>query len=237
MTSPGRCSAPAFSPLGYFTQVAATAVQEVLRGLFARWGLPRWVRVDNGYPWGNFNDLPTVLALWLLGLGVQVHWNDPCHPEQNPKVERSQGTGSRWAEPWTCRSARDLQRRFDREDRVQREWYPAVAGRGRLAAFPDLAHSGRRYTRGWERRHWDLGQAVQQLAAYQAVRKVSTAGHVGVYDTSYYVGRQYAGQSVYVQLDPEALVWVVSDPAGRQVRTHAAKQITRARIRALNLKG
>src|ERR1051326_4767601 len=125
MTSPARCWARAFSPQGFFTQVPARAVQDEVRRQCGRGGLPLWVRVDNGYPWGNWNDLPTALALWLVGLGVGVHWNEPRHPEQNAKVERSQGTGSRWAEPWTYRTAAALQQRFEREDRIQRELYPA----------------------------------------------------------------------------------------------------------------
>ena len=166
----------------------APAVQDELRRQFGRWGLPLWVRVDNGYPWGNWNDLPTALTLWLWGLGLRVHHNEPRHPEQNPKVERSQGTGSRWAEPWACTSVEQLQRRFDEEDRIQREVYPALAGQSRRAAHPGLAHSGRRYGRAWERRHWDLEGALEQLAGYQAVRQVSSAGQVRIYAHNYYVG-------------------------------------------------
>jgi hypothetical protein len=225
-----------FFPQGYFTQVPATAVQEEIRQQLGRWGLPAWLRVDNGYPWGNFNDLPTALSLWLVGLGVQVHWNEPRRPQQNAKVERSQGTGSRWAEPWTSSTVAELPTRFDREDQVQRALYPSQpGGRSRLAAYPALFQVQQRYTRTWERRHWDLHRAVQHLAEYQAVRKVSTAGHVGLYDHAYYVGRAYAGQAVYVQLNPDTVEWMISDAEGREVRKHAAQQITRARLLALNL--
>jgi len=213
--------------------VPATQVQDELRTQFACWGLPAWLRVDNGYPWGNFNDLPTALALWLIGLGVAVHGNEPCHPEQNPKVERSQDTGSRWTEPWTCQTAGQLQERFLQEDRVQRELYPAVGGRSRQEAFPALAEVVRPYRRGLERRHWDLDRVLEHLAEYQAVRKVSSGGSIGIYDQTYYVGRANAGQSVYVQLDPEEVVWVITDLAGTELRQHAAKQITRKRIMAL----
>ena len=39
------------------------------------------------------------LALWLIGLGIEVIWNPPRCPQANGVVERSQGTGKRWAEP------------------------------------------------------------------------------------------------------------------------------------------
>jgi hypothetical protein len=226
----------AFSPQGYFTQVPAREVQEELRRRFAQWGRPTWLRVDNGYPWGNYNDLPTALSLWLVGAGVQVHWNEPRRPQQNAKVERSQGTGCRWAEPWLCHDVAELQARFDQEDRVQRELYPSrPGGQSRLAAYPALAQVRRHYTRAWEQRHWALHLAVAHLAEYQAVRKVSSAGHVDIYDTTYYVGRAHAGETVYVQLNPDTREWVISDAEDRELRKHAAEQITRARLLALNL--
>src|ERR671934_175688 len=71
-------------------------VQPLLRQAFGRWGLPGGLRVDNGKPWGSWSDLPTALALWLLGLGIELHWNPPRQPQRNGVVERSQGTGKRW---------------------------------------------------------------------------------------------------------------------------------------------
>ena len=70
---------------------------------FGRWGLPGRFRVDNGWPWGALGDFPTELALWLIGLGVGMHWNNARRPQENGVVERSQGTSARWCEPWTCR--------------------------------------------------------------------------------------------------------------------------------------
>ena len=77
--------------------------------------------------------------------------------------------------------------------------------------------------------------ATWHLASYQAVRKVSGSGHIAVYKQNYYVGGQYAGLSVYVQLDPDAVAWVIADENGCQLRVHAAKQISRAWILALDL--
>jgi hypothetical protein len=54
---------------------AATLVQ--LREAFGHWGIPRCVRVDNGWPWGSTGELPTDLAMWLIGLGVEVICDHP----------------------------------------------------------------------------------------------------------------------------------------------------------------
>ena len=37
-------------------------VAQALRLYFTRWGLPARLRVDNGTPWGNWNDLATPFA-------------------------------------------------------------------------------------------------------------------------------------------------------------------------------
>jgi hypothetical protein len=113
--------------------------------------------VDNGTPWGSWNDLPTELALWLRGLQVEIVANPPRRPEDNGVVEQSQGTGQRWAEPGSCDSPAELQAHLDEMDRIQRDLYPQRhSGRSRRETHPGLASSGQPYSRSWERRHWDL---------------------------------------------------------------------------------
>jgi hypothetical protein len=53
-------------------QVDRHAIQEQFRAAFCRWGLPERLRSDNGYPWGSAGDFPSELALWLIGLGVEM---------------------------------------------------------------------------------------------------------------------------------------------------------------------
>ncbi len=197
---------------------------------WARWGRPECQRVDNGLPWGNWNDLPTPFALWAVGLGVAWHWNDPRCPQQNPKVERSQGTGKRWAEPGRCQTVAQLQAELDEADRIQREEYPTAGGGTRWELFGELRHSGRRYSRAWEERSWSLAAVEEHLAGYVAVRRVWKSGHVSVYHRGLYVGAQYATRQVQLQYDPQAHGWLISDEEGRELRRHAAAEISRAGI-------
>ena len=66
-SSAARCCRPRFSPLGRWNGVPAAFTQQRLRAAFARRGLPRALRVDDGTPWGSAGDLPTDLALWPSG--------------------------------------------------------------------------------------------------------------------------------------------------------------------------
>lgn len=206
-----------------------------MRRAFGRWGLPERFRVDNGVPWGSPGDLPTDLALWLIGLGIEMVWNPPRRPQDNGVVERSQGTAKRWAEPQACASVKELQGRLEEMDGIQRQEYPSVRGRSRLEAFPRLAHSGRAYSRAWERSHWSLEVVARHLAGYAVRRLVSKMGTVSLYNRNHYIGIVYRKNVVHIMFDPEAFEWIVADEKGRQLRSRAATEISRETIIGLTV--
>jgi hypothetical protein len=216
-------------------KVPVTDVQIELRRAFARWGRPLAVRVDNGGPWGSAADLPPDLALWLMGLEIDVHWNDPHTPQQNGVVERSQGTSRRWAEPQCCATMAELQQRLQEMDAIQREAYPSIAGQSRAAAFPGLKHSGRHYSRTWESRHWDHRRALDHLAGYAVPRHVDKNGDVSLYHRPHYVGSMHRGKDIFVMVDPERVEWVFADPQGQQLRSQAAEELQARRICSLTV--
>jgi Homeodomain-like domain len=217
-------------PVARWSEVEKSATQVELRKAFTRWGRPERLRVDNGTPWGSKGDLPTVLALWIVGLDVALTWNPPRQPKENAVVERSQGVSQQWAEPQTCATAAELQQRLDRMDRIQREAYPSIQGASRTQKYPELAHSGRDYTPEWETRQWSLNRVLQCLAEYAVPRRVDQKGEIWLYDRSYWVGRSWIGQVIYVTVDPQTSEWVYQDRHGGVIRRQAAEHLTREGI-------
>ena len=211
-------------------------MQKHLRAIFTEWGLPEELRVDNAAPWGSWSDLPPALALWVIGLGVQMHWNDPCRPQQNGVIERMQGLAKAWGEPGQCETVRQFQHRIQREDRLQREVYPAIDGLPRMEAYPALKHSGRRYSPSWERRHWNWDLVLDHVSGYAVQRKVDSSGKIGIYSGKLYVGTIHKKTTVYVQFDPERMEWVVSNARGQQLRAVQAKEMRPHAVRTLNFK-
>lgn len=211
------------------------AVQVQFRQVFRRWGRPQQLRLDNGLPWANWNDLPTALALWLVGLGVDLIFNPPRQPQYNGVVEKSQDTGQRWCEPHTCQTVEQLQARLEQMDRRQREDYPSLQGRSRLHVFPALRQPQRPYTTAWERSAWDLRRAQDYLAGFVAVRQASKQGQVSIYARRLSVGAKHGGQAVVVQYDPEDQLWLLSDLEGQLLREVAAPEICRERILAVEI--
>jgi hypothetical protein len=230
-----RCFKPVFSPQGYFTQVPPGQVQSELRRGFKRWGRPASVRFDNGNPWGSWGDLPTPLALWLVGLNIGVIWNPPRRPQDNGVVERSQGVAFNWAEPDRCRDLTELQRRLDEEDLVQRELFPYGQFGGRLEAYPQLAHSGRTFSASWERTNWSWNAVLAHMATVMVPRRVDCYGKIGLYHDKFYVGAVNRGKKVVVQLDAETAEWVITDPQGVALCRHPLTQFTAKSLRELRV--
>jgi hypothetical protein len=193
--------------------------------------------VDNGYPWGSRHDLPGPLALWLIGLGIEMVWNLPRRPQDNGLVERGQQTTQRWGEPWSCRDPAQLQTHLDAAVVVQRRHYPALRGRSREAVYPQLLTNPRRYDPDQEARQWDLARVGAYLSQGTWARRVDGAGTLSLYNRSYYLGRPYAGQVVQVRFDATLWEWAVQDAAGHPLRRWPATQLTRERICALDVAG
>jgi hypothetical protein len=193
--------------------------------------------VDNGSPWGTWSDWPPPLALWLIGLGVAVIWNDPRRPQQNGVVERSQGTAKRWAEPGACPTEAELQRRLDADDRLQREAYPYDGPRSRLQVHPGLIHSGRHYDPAADAGRCDLAAVSAHLSRYVVARRVDGSGTISVWNRTHYVGPRYAGQAVWVRFDPLEVQWVIAQANGAQIRVKPARELTARAIVDLSVAG
>lgn len=226
---------PAFFPSGYWNSVPLPEIRECLRDWFIRWGLPVAFRVDNGWPWGSKGELPTDLALWLIGLGIRMHWNPPRQPQKNGVVERSQGTGKRWSEPQRCRTADELQERIDAMDALQRNEYPLQEGRTRMAMYPELKHSGRRYARKRERGLWDWTRVAEHVAGYVTPRQVDSRGQVTIYKRNHYVGQAYAGHIIHSAFDPTACEWIFRDVHGNELRSRPAPELSEASVMKLQV--
>jgi hypothetical protein len=221
-----RCSRPRFSPLGSWPNVPLHAVRNEFRRGFARWGLPARIRVDNGTPWGSWGDFPTDLALWVIGLGVGIHWNNPRSPQENGVVERSQGTSGLWCEPWTCDLPQELQDRLERMDRLYRDVYPYRDRLSRTQYFPQLIHSGRPYDPARESELWTWSRVAEHLATYVVERRVDSTGQISLYGRGHYVGVIHRRKEVYVMYDPNRNEWVISDRDGTQLRSLPADWLT-----------
>lgn len=205
-----------------------------MRAVFSCWGRPQKLRVDNGHPWGSSGDLPPDLALWLVGLGIEVIWNRPHHPQENSRVERAHGILQPWVEASTCRDLQQLQNRVDVATVIQREQYPTKA-ESRAAKHPALFANGRQYSTEMEHREWDFQKVCDFLATGVFSRRVCANGQIWLYGRYYSVGRAYAKRWVTLRFDAQTKEWVVSDEIGKELKRHIAKEMTAEKVMALQV--
>lgn len=231
----GAILAAELFPQRYWSQIAAPTVREALRRVFARWGLPTRLRVDNGAPWGSADDLPPAFALWLTGLGVGVIWNRPHHPQENGRVERTQGVLQQWAELERCANFAQAHKQVAWAVEIQREHYPAIAGQSRAAAYPELREGARPYDPAQEEQQWELQRVYQLLERGVWPRRVSAMGQVGLYGRLVGIGQRYSGQTVVVRFDGAQAAWVFTDTAGQELARRAAPELSQERILALDV--
>ena len=62
----------------------------IMEEVFATYGLPACINMDNGAPWGSSisRKIYTRFAVWLMDLGIRVSHSRPYHPQTNGKDER-----------------------------------------------------------------------------------------------------------------------------------------------------
>lgn len=223
------------SPLWIWERVDKNKVREAFRLVFERWGMPERIRFDNGKPWGTHSDLPSELAMWLLGLGVVVIFNRPHHPQENSKVERSHGTVKPWVEAENCKSIKELQKRLERACLIQREKYIGVDRLTRLERYPELREKGKPYSIEKEEQMFDLERVCNYLSQGVWQRKVNGKGYVSLFNRYYKVGLSYAKQSVNVKFIADTKEWVVFDQSNTELIRHKSLEITAERVRELNV--
>ena len=205
--------------------------------MFEIWGLPQRIQVDNGVPWGNNgHDLPSVLALWWWGLGIEVKWIPPRKPHRNGVVERSQGVLQQWAEPERWESFEEGVERLAWAVRMQREGYRGADGKTRIERYPELRSNPRTYRREKEEEIWSLEEVDRRLANWRTLRRwVGKTGQITLYNRAYSVGREHAGKEVWVKWDRSERVWVVRDRGGTELCRISPKQFDAQSIRMLRV--
>jgi hypothetical protein len=117
-----------------------------LRLGFNEFGLPKAIQADHG---SNFYEnktgsaFPTILHLWLIGLGIELVWANTYRPTDQATVERShQITHHQNNRTITYKNIQDLQLHIDKRRKQLNEKITCdTFGKPPLVAFPSAKHS------------------------------------------------------------------------------------------------
>ncbi|MEP0764097.1 MAG: hypothetical protein HRF48_15310 [Chloroflexota bacterium] len=181
------------------------------------------MRFDNGLPWGTASPVPSALALWLAGLGIQPIFGRPARSTDNAVVERAHGVLNGWVEPAQCATFEQLCAQLARFTLLQREQYPVKEGRSRLQCYPELTQVVRPYDPAQDAHLWSQQAMFDYLATWRFQRKVELNGRITLLNREYSVGRDYKRRTLTIQLDATTHEWVVSEEDGREIRRFVPK--------------
>lgn len=219
MNIQGRSLTRRFSPKKKISEVPVRQVQQELISVFKNRGVPHWIKVDNGRPFGDPKlELVPPLALWLIGLGIKVIWNPPATPQDNGVVERSQGVMGNWTEFAKCIDTDDLQHRLWKEAEFHNLYFPIrrKGNKTRIRLFPKLLHTGKE----WAPHGFKLNRVLIFLAKADWERKVSSIGQISIYGQRFSVGVQFKHQKVSIKLNPRNNLWNIFDANGELIKTY-----------------
>lgn len=201
-------------------------IQDNLRAVFCRWGLPAQLRMDRDSLWVGSTRLewPGIILLWIVGLGIHPVVNRPRRPTDNAQVERlcrtwkdhvGNGVG--------LRDKKILQAETDQAwaDRLKHlpSRNPHCAGKPPLVALPQLAQPQRDYSPELETSLFDMERVFEYLSQWEWRRKVDQTGAISMADYNRLVSKQHVGQIVKVRFDKEARVFSAYDVNGSYLRS------------------
>ncbi|MGM0589648.1 MAG: IS481 family transposase [Bacteroidota bacterium] len=177
-----------------------TTVQQQLKRVFDRYGLPEEILCDNGTPWGAGmgwgpeGPYYTKLAAWLMRLGVTVTYARPGRPQTKGKNERFNGTLQaellrfRQFSNWS-----DVRRDFAQWRMIYNTQRPHEA----LAMDPPAKH--------YKASCITYSDHLPPInyGPSDIVRKVNAEGRISYQNKQYRVGRAFCGQHVALRAIPE----------------------------------
>ena len=178
--------------------------QQVLRRAFTRYGMPEQISLDHDsafYDNKSASPFPSMIHLWLIGLGIQVRFIHKRPPLEHARIERHHQTISRQAfSGQTFADVAALQRSLQARMLFINQEYPTLALNGLppLQAFPQARHSGRPYLPTEEERLLDMQRIYAYLQAGRWFRQVSSVGVFSLGGYSYNTTTQFADQMIEV---------------------------------------
>jgi transposase InsO family protein len=175
---------------------------------FQKWTKPKAIRTDNGEPFGvTTRDVVPIMSLWLKAYDIIPILNRPRTPQQNAKVERGQGTSSRWADVNNCPDIVQLKTLLAEACKIHLEKYlvPRLGNATRAQVFKSIFEKPRPFNKEL----FNAENAYNYLTQAIFPRRVSASGNITIYSKTWSVGKENRGKIMIVKFNPKKRLWMV----------------------------
>jgi transposase InsO family protein len=161
------------------------SVKHVFQRIFKKFGMPQYIRSDNGPPFANVLNFwgLTKLSVWWMTLGIQLDRDDPGHPEQNGGHERMHRDMKTELEGQIDGSLNEHQKVFDRWRKEFNEVHPHEALGMKVSA--DIYKKS-------EKRFCDENVELKYGRGYK-IRMVNDRGFLNPNQRRIFVGNPFSG--------------------------------------------
>jgi len=178
--------------------------QQVLRRAFIRYGLPEQVSLDHDsafYDNKSVSPFPSVIHLWLIGIGVQVRFIHKKPPLEHSRIERHHQTIAGQAfEGQIFDDETALQRSLQARMLFLNQEYPtrALDRQPPFQAFPQARHSSHYYCLDAEEQLLDMQRIYDYLQSGRWFRQVSSVGTFSLGSHIYNATTRFAEQTLEI---------------------------------------
>jgi transposase InsO family protein len=166
-------------------------IKAVFELLFHTYGLPRFIRSDNGPPFGNVFNLWGLsrLSVWFMSLGIKIDLDESGCPYQNGGHERTRRDMKKELQGKINGDLREHQKEFDRWRKEFNEVRP---------------HEGLGMKRPKEvykksRRRWNGKEDEQEYNGNMKARMVNDRGFFNLRQRRIFMGNPFAGYYVGIK--------------------------------------
>jgi transposase len=207
--------------------------QLVLRRAFVQYGLPELISLDHDsvyYDNQISSPFPTVLHLWLIGLGIAVRFIHKTPPTEHAQIERTHQTITNQAiVGQTFANAADLQKMLTNRISFLNLDYPSrsLHGQAPLAAYPQAKRTKRPYRLEAEKEFLDMQPIYDYLAKGRWFRRTGPVGMFALGAQRYNARTKFARQTLDITLDPQTLEFICLPERTTQTIRLAARGLTK----------
>jgi transposase len=215
------------------THATTQDYQLILRRAFVQYGLPEQISLDHDsvfYDNQTSSPFPTVLHLWLIGLGIEVRFIHKTPPAEHARIERTHQVMTQQAiAGQTFTSAADLQKMLTSRIAFLNLDYPSrsLKGQAPLTAYPQAKQIKRPYRLEWEQDLLNLQRTHAYLAQGRWFRMTSPVGMFSLGAQRYNARTKSARQTLEIIFDPQTLEFVCTPEKTQQPIRVAAKGLTK----------
>ena len=174
---------------------------------------------------------PSLLHLWLIGMGVEVRFLEHRPPREHAFIERSHQIIHRQALQGQSASPASLQPYLDQRLEFLNQHYPSrsLHGQAPLSAYPQACHSGREYRPEWEEDMLDMSKVYAYLSKQAWFRQTSDKGQLLLGSHRYGLGKDWSKQTIRITFDPNTQEFICCrlDPNDQQTQRLKAHGLTK----------